>query len=157
MDASTDGWYFDLPGIGIYNFSNHQYVSCTPPDHLRHLPIADLELLAHIVTANVWGAEWNGAHVEGFTDSSACFYLLSNGKSRYDIRLRMARFFAMCQVKLEFHWKTNWISTLENILPDALSRIGSEKYRQIFKTHSDNLGDIPRERLVSPDMFNFGL
>ena len=74
MDASTDGWYGNLPGIGIYNFANDQYVTCTPPEHIRDLHIADLELLAHVVTAHVWWAEWSGAQVDGYTDSSASFY-----------------------------------------------------------------------------------
>ena len=154
-DASSNGWYNELPGIGVYNFSNHEYIACTPPEHLRHLIIADLELLAHVLAANVWGSSWNGHQVTGETDSSACFYLLQNGRTRHEIRLKMSRFFASSQVKNCFRWKTQWIATEENVLPDALSRLGSKKYRDLFQAHCDKLGGIPRQRHVHPEMFNF--
>ena len=35
--ASSDGWIGGLPGIGIFNFSNNEFVTCAPPVHLQEL------------------------------------------------------------------------------------------------------------------------
>ena len=155
-DASSDGWYEGLPGIGIFNFSNNEFVSCTPPPHLQSLIIADLELLAHVVAGNLWGPSWNGHQVTGETDSAACFYLLKNGRTRHQIRLQMSRHFATLQVEHNFKWETKWISTHLNVLPDALSRWGDPKYRKIFSDHFSKLGiNNPVQRHVTPEMFYF--
>ena len=68
----------------------------------------------------------------------------------------MSRHFATSQVKFGFKWQTRWISTHLNVLPDALSRWGSAKYRQIFADHCTKLGIVnPVQLHVSPDMFKF--
>ena len=155
-DASSDGWYGGLPGIGIFNFSTNEYVACTPPPLFRDWIIADLELLAHVLAGNIWGSSWSGHVVTGETDSSACFYLLQNGRTRHQNRLEMSRHFATTQVRNNFQWKTKWISTHLNILPDALSRWGDPKYHKVFHDHCHLLGIVnPVQLHVSPEMFSF--
>ena len=156
MDASSDGWTDGLPGIGIFNFTAKEFVTCPPPPHLQHLHIADLELLAHVLAGNLWGPSWSTHKITGETDSSACFYLLQNGRTRHQVRLEMSRHFSTTQVRHNFKWKTQWISTHLNVLPDALSRWGDPKYRKIFQEHCKKLGiHQPVQRHVTPEMFTF--
>ena len=155
-DASSNGWFGGLPGIGIFNFSKNEFIACSPPAHLCHLDIADLELLAHVIAGNLWGPEWDGQQITGETDSSTCFYLLQNGRTRHQIRLEMSRHFASSQVRFNFKWQTQWISTHLNVLPDALSRWGDPKYHRIFHDECAHLGiRNPVQRTISPEMFNF--
>ena len=61
------------------------------PVHLHQLHIYDLELLAHVLVAQVWGPQFVSQHVQIFTDNIACFCLVWEGRSAFDNRLRMAK------------------------------------------------------------------
>lgn len=155
LDASSDGWYDGLPGLGGFNLSTGEYFACTTPPELSGWHISDLELVCHLLASRLWSTSWRGLHILGHTDNQACFFLLSKGKSRVDQRLRMARTFASLQLEGEFMWESAWISTHDNILADALSRSGEAKYRKIFLSTCSRLGFQPRECVVSPSMFHF--
>ena len=155
MDASSDGWFQGLPGLAGFNHATGDYFACPPPSHLLHLGIADLELLCHLIVARLWAHQWAGVQVTGHTDNQATWHLLRRGRSRVDIRLRMARTFATLQLEQKFQWNSAWISTHDNILPDALSRAGSKHYRDVFSNHCVALGLRTRQCRVTPDMFSF--
>ena len=155
LDASTNGFYDGKPGIGAYNHQNHQYISTTVPPELSEMCIADLELIAHVVSVRVWGPSWKGAEVTIHTDNMATFFLLTNGRSRDDQRLRMSRSVSTCEVTSQCRLISKWIPTSENTLADALSRVGDPAQRRKFQEHCDQLGGIPRQRHVTPEMFSF--
>ena len=155
LDASSNGWKNNLPGIGGYNHASHQYFSVTPPEHLRDLSIADLELLAHIVAFHLWCSEWENAQVMVHTDNAACFYLLTNGRSRDDLRLRMSRWLCMQQVEKGFRTVSSWIPTTENNLADALSRPADPAQQQKFNQYCTELGHAPTSCHVRPEFFEF--
>ena len=155
LDASTDGWYQGLPGLGAYNHKNHEYFTCTTPPELRHLEIADLELLAHVVSLHVWEDQWSKSEVVIHTDNQACWHLLRNGRSRQDIRLRMSRWMATSQIRSDFRVSSAWIPTSENNLADCLSRFGDRTQREKFREHCRSLGGTPSQRHISPDFFKF--
>ena len=155
LDASTDGWYGGLPGLGAYNHKNHQYFSCTVPLELRYLEIADLELIAHVVSLHVWADQWLETQVTIHTDNQACWHLLNNGRSRQDIRLRMSRWMASCQIEKQFRIASAWIPTSENNLADALSRYGDKAQRDKFAEHCESLGGIPSRCRISDSFFDF--
>ena len=155
LDASTSGWYGGAPGIGAYHHQRHEYISVSPPEHLHELHISDLELLAHLLVARVWGPEMDCQQVKVFTDNTACFYLAQNGRSAWDHRLRMARIFATSQINFSYRVEPAWISTSDNWLADALSRPAEKKYRDIFEEFSNGLGARPVQREILPDFFNF--
>lgn len=155
LDASTNGFYDGKPGIGAYNHQNHQYVSTTPPPELSDLCIADLELLAHVVAVRIWGPGWKGCEITIHTDNMATYYLLTNGRSRDDRRLRMSRAVATAEIQSQCRLVSRWIPTTENTLADALSRVGDPAQRRKFQEHCDQLSGIPRQRHVNPEMFNF--
>merc|ERR1712015_12206 len=122
LDASSNGWKNQTPGLGGYNHNTHEFFATTPPPHLQHLSIADLELLAHIVALHIWDHLWENKVVTIHTDNQACWHLLRNGRSREDLRLRMSRWMATQQVNKGFRLTSEWIPTTENNLADALSR-----------------------------------
>lgn len=130
-DASSNGRFNEHPGIGIFNFSNNKYVACTPPDHLQHLEIANHEFLAHVVAGNLWGSLWDDQHV----DSSACFHLLRNGRSRHQIRLQLSRLVATCQVQGNFKWKTQWLFYLTRLVVTVSRSTGTSRIQYAATSH----------------------
>ena len=155
MDASSQGWSDDLPGLAGFNFSTGEYWHGPPPPHLVHLEICDLETLCHVVSCHVWGQSWKHLQILGKTDNMVSFYLFTNGRSRDNIRLEMARFVASSQVTHEFIWTPQWLSTHENVIPDALSRWGSQRYRDIFFRECARLKIVPKKIELLPSFFNF--
>ena len=155
LDASTDGWYQGKPGLGAYNHSNHEYFTAPAPEHLEDLGIADLELLAHVAAVHIWGSSWNGHEVAIHTDNKATYFLLRNGRSREDRRLRMSRTIASQGVQHQFRLISEWIPTTENTLADALSRVGDPAQRNKFDEHCEQLNGIPRQRPVLSEHFHF--
>ena len=155
LDASTTGWSDGSPGIGAYNYDKNEYISVSPPPQLHNLHISDLELLAHVLVARVWGPELESIHVKVYTDNKCCWYLAKNGRSAHDQRLRMARIFALSQVEHNYRVEPAWISTGDNWLADAYSRPADEKSKERIRVFSQNIGVNPIQRHIKPEMFNF--
>ena len=120
MDASGHVWAENLPGLAGFNFARNEYWHGPPPPQYQHLDICDLKTLCHVVSCHLWAPTWNKNQILGQTDNMVSFCLFSNGRSRNDFRLRMARFMASQQVEHEFVWTLEWISTHANVIPDAL-------------------------------------
>lgn len=155
LDASSNGWFGNLPGLAGYNHDTNEYFACPPLPEMCDWHISDLELLCHILAARLWGEQWPKAQVRGLTDNMACYNLVSNGRSRVDLRLRMARTFATLQLEHDYLWVSEWISTKDNTLPDALSRLGDPGFHQIFQAECRRLGVSPTQCPVTPQMFDF--
>ena len=155
LDASSTGWTDGTPGIGAYHHQLNQYISVSPPEHLHDLHISDLELLAHILVARVWGPELHHQHARIWTDNTACFYLIKNGRSSHDRRLKMARIFSFSQIENDYRVEPAWISTTDNWIADALSRPGSAECRLSWEKFAGSLGASPKQRHISPEMFEF--
>lgn len=151
LDASSAGWYGNIPGLAGFNHSTSEFWACGAPSHIQDFHIADLELFCHIIAARVWGCQWKDVHVLGHTDNEPTFYLLKNGRSRIDLRLRMARCFSSLQVSAGFLWETAWISTKLNELPDYLSRSGDPVFRKKFAEACAIRGIVPTQIPVNPD------
>ena len=147
--------YEGKPGLGAYNHENHEYFAVTPPAEYADMEIADLELLAHVVSINLWAPTWTGYDVAVHTDNQACWYLLKNGRSRQDRRLHMSRSIATAGIKSQFRLISEWIPTTENNLADALSRFGDPVQRSKFHEHCALLNNIPRPREIAPAHFVF--
>ena len=157
LDASSNGWLQGKPGLGGYNHHTHQYFSCTVPQELTSWCIADLELLAHVVAFHLWAAHWQKHQVTIHTDNQACFWLLTKGRSREDLRLQMSRWLCMEQVEKNFRMSSAWIPTAENTLADSLSRLGDPKQQQLFNNYAKSLSDTPTRCHVTDQHFNFYL
>ena len=155
LDASSNGWANGAPGIGAYHHGLHEYISVSPPPELHDLHISDLELLGHLLVARVWGSQMAHQHARILTDSECCFFLIKNGRSAHDNRLRMARLYASHQIEHDYRAEPVWLSTTDNWLADALTRTGSEKHRIIFENHCKSIGVTPKQRHISPEMFLF--
>ena len=155
LDASTNGWFQGAPGIGAYNQHLNEYISVSPPPHLHQLHISDLELLAHVLVARAWGPQMASQHVTVHTDNTACFWLVHNGRSAWDHRLRMARLYAMSQIHNDYRAEPAWISTTDNWLADAYSRPAEHKSQQIMAKFVNELGARPTQRHITPEMFDY--
>ena len=155
MDASGHGWAEGLPGLAGFNFATNEYWHGPPPPYLQELDICDLETLCHVISCHVWASTWNKKQILGQTDNKVSFYLFTNGRSRNDLRLRMARFVASQQVEHEFVWTPEWISTHVNVIPDALSRWGTPAYQDIFFKECARLNIVPKKIEIRPEYFDF--
>ena len=155
LDASSDGWHDGKPGLGGYNHELHQYFSCSVPQEFLDWCIADLELIAHVVAFHLWSSKWENKVVKIHTDNQACYWLLTKGRSRSDIRLRMSRWLAMQQIDRDFRMVSEWIPTSENNLADALSREGDPVQRDKFAEYLDRLANTPTRCHVRADCFKF--
>ena len=155
LDASSTGWWGGTPGIGAYHHQLNEYISVCPPAHLHDLHISDLELLAHLLVARVWGPRMQHQHVTIWTDNEACFFLIKNGRSAHDRRLRMARIFAFSQIEMEYRGEPAWISTKDNWIADALSRPSSSQCRLDWENFVGSLGASPKQCHITPEMYKF--
>ena len=155
LDASTTGWSDGSPGIGAYNFDRNEFISVSPPQHLHQLHINDLELLAHVLVARIWGPQMDSVHVKVFTDNTCCWYLSQNGRSAVDQRLRMARIFALSQIEHNYRVEPAWLSTDDNWLADAYSRPADDKSKTRIANFVKSIGVNPTQRHIEPEMYNF--
>jgi hypothetical protein len=67
----------------------------------------------------------------------------------------MARTLASMEHVLSFLWISGGIRSSENVLPDCTSRWGDPKRRATFWQTCSDLGIVPYEDSVTPDMFLF--
>ena len=155
MDASGAGWEGGLPGLAGFNFDTSEFWCGPPPQHLVHLDICDLETVCHVVSCHIWAHTWQHKQILGQTDNQISYFLFTNGRARDEVRLQMARSVASFQVTHNFVWTSEWISTHVNVLPDAASRFGSEKYRKIFFDECTRRGITPKRIPLLPKHFNF--
>ena len=155
MDASTGGWKDGWPGLAGFDYKTGRFFHGPPLEKYKDLPICDLELLCVVIAVNIFSPDWERMLILGETDSEPCFFLLKNGRSREDLRLRMARHIAAKQVQFNFLWKPTWLSTHDNVIPDALSRWNSPKHRNIFFAECSRRGITPVNVPLTPEMFQF--
>ena len=150
LDASKYGHYNGKPGLGAYNFETNEYYHRPVPDHMLDWDIGDLELVNHLVVARVWGPTWAGVEVTGYTDNQSAMHLLRHGRSRSELRLDIAREFASLQQHFHFLWRSDYVSTKDNVLSDCLSRWGSASARELFAQHT---AGIFTSEIFIPDSF----
>ena len=150
LDASKYGDYGNKPGLGAYNFDNHEYYHRPVPDYMVEWDIGTLELVNHLVVARVWGPSWAGLEVTGYTDNQSAMHLLRHGRSRSELRLDIAREFASIQQQFHFLWNSEYISTKDNVLSDCLSRWGSASAREKFVQLTSG---FPTAEIFIPDSF----
>jgi hypothetical protein len=150
VDASTAG-IDGRAAIGAFNFMANQFFKSAVPEESQGWCIADLELLAHVVAARVWGNSWAGLQVVGLTDNEATQKLLSSGRSKIDRRLSMARTFSSLQHRHKFEWVSRHIPGVDNILPDACSRW--DKKQDVFWSHCGTLKIVPTEHVLCDNDF----
>ena len=153
LDASSDGWLDGGPGIGGYNFVTHQFFATGVPPSMATWYIGNLELFAVIIAMSIWGEEWGGHSVHLLTDNEGVRFLLQNGRSRDTLRLHMARSIVGRQFCGNYRIETSRISTEQNTLADALSRLGSPAMWPRFSEICSNNNVVPRRIAVPAEIF----
>ena len=129
--------------VGGFNFNNGEFFKIKVSEEQQEWHICNLELLAHLVAARIWGHLWKGHNVLGHTDNEATEKFLRSGRSKVDLRLVMGRVFWSLQQVYKFTWQTSRLSTKENILADATTRWQTK--RAAFFSEANRLGYSPRE------------
>ena len=106
--------------------------------------INELELLAHLVCVHLWAGRFPGSEVKGETDNESCRLFLDGGRSRIDVRLRMARTLSHFEHRFDFKWVAHRVTTHDNVLPDCLSRWGMPGMQGLFWSQCEalDLGDM---------------
>ena len=153
MDASSDGWLDSGPGIGGYNFVNHQFFATGVPPHMSGWYIGNLELFAYIIALSLWGDQWRGHTVHCLTDNEGVRFLLQNGRTRDPLRLKMARKIVGLQFQGGYRIESARISTDQNVIADALSRLGSADMWHRFSSVCSNNGVVPCRVAVPAELF----
>ena len=153
LDASSNGWHGGRPGLAGVNHSTGEFFAAPAPPEFESWHISAHELICHLIAIRLWGHQWSGQQIRGKSDSEPCVFLLKNGKSRVDLRLHMARTFATLQLTHNCIWQPEWISTKDNVMPDALSRLGEPGSWGRFCSEAARLGIQPKESPISPWMF----
>ena len=153
LDASSDGWLDGGPGIGGYNFVNHQFFATGVPPFMSEWYIGNLELFAVIIAMSIWGKDWGGHSVHLLTDNEGVRFLLQNGRSRDTLRLHMARAIVGRQFRGNYRIETSRISTEQNTIADALSRLGSPAMWPRFTEICRNNDVVPRRIAVPAEIF----
>ena len=155
IDASSHGWLDGGPGLGGYCFATNQYFATGVPAPLSSWHIGDLELLAHVVALRVWGSGWSGHVVNILTDNEGCRHLLGNGRTRDPRRLQLARIIVGLQFSGNFRIESARISTDQNTLADALSRLGDGGMWPRFLAACSASNVVPHRVAVPEDVFHF--
>ena len=156
IDASSSGWLDGGPGIGGFCFANNQYFATGVPSDMAGWHIGDLELVTHIVALRAWGHGWAGHVVNVLTDNEGCRHLIGNGRTRDPRRLQMARVIVGLQFRLNFRLESARISTHQNVLADALSRLGDQGMWHRFLATCTAANVLPSRIDISEDMFDIG-
>ena len=101
--------------------------------------IAQLELFTILVSLRLWGQKLAGRVVRFYTDNQISMHVINRGKSRDEFTLSCLRKIVAITAENQILLRCKFISTRDNILPDALSRwyINSEA-RRIVRRYTDN-------------------
>ena len=155
LDASSNGWERGQPGIGAFCYFNNEYFATGVPDALLDWPIADLELVAYLLAIRAWKHLWSGMEISFLTDNEATRHLLQHGRTRIPRRLAIARAVVAEQVQGNFRISSDRISTSDNIMADALSRLAQPGKADEFKQACANANVVPVRVAVQPEWFRF--
>ena len=155
LDASSNGWDQGQPGIGAFSYFNNEYFATGVPDDLLDWPIADLELVAYLLAIRAWKHLWSGMEVSFLTDNEATRFLMQLGRTRSTRRLAIARAVVAEQVQGNFRISSDRISTTDNVLADALSRLAQPGKADEFKQTCARSNVVPVRVPVQPEWFRF--
>ena len=154
LDASSNGWTDGGPGLGGYCFATHEFFATGVPSSMASWNISDLELLACLVALRLWGKGWSRCSVNLLTDNESVRHLIGNGRTRSPLRLKMARSIVGLQFSGEFRIVPARISTGQNVLADALSRLGEDGMWHRFSSVCSRNDVSPRRILMPASTFD---
>ena len=155
LDASSNGWSGNKPGIGAYSYFNNEYIATGVPDDLLDWPISDLELVAYLLAIRAWKHLWSGMEISFLTDNEATRHLLQHGRTRIPRRLAIARAVVAEQVQGNFRISSDRISTTDNVMADSLSRLAQPGKLDEFNRACVNSNVVPVRVPVQPEWFEF--
>ena len=154
LDASSGAWLDGGPGIGGYCYHRNEYFACGVPSELADWPICDLELIAYLLATRLWHQHWHSHSVSFLTDNESCRYLLESGRSRDPRRLQIVRLLVEEQFTGNFRLQTARITTEDNLVADALSRLGQPGKPEVFTNYCKGYGVVPTRLEIPPEFFS---
>jgi hypothetical protein len=95
------------------------------------MDIAWRELFAMVVCIATFGKKLSGQRVSMKVDNQAIFYCVNNGKSKNPKIMALIRSLYYYTTLYKIEYKAFYLSTHDNILADAISRLGFDQLRNI--------------------------
>ena len=121
-----------LKGFG--GVCQNEYFRGRFPENIRNkVSITQLEMLTVLVAVRIWKEKFSGTYFWIQVDNQAVVAVLNSGASRDAYLQNTLREIAFIAAQFNFVIKARYISTSENIIPDALSRWSEQKSKRIFR------------------------
>ena len=115
--------------------------------------IAVLEMYAILIAVRLWQDRMTGKKIWIKCDNLACVWTINKGKTKHKVMQELMREIAYVSAVKQFWVRAEFIPTLKNEIPDALSRwYQSSEHRRRFKRLTSK-SKINR-RYINPVMFN---
>ena len=106
--------------------AGHHWV---PPPTSYNKNINELEFWPVLLAAKRWGHLWRDCELVFVTDNTQVMHMLNTGRSTNKKCMQWIREMFWLSVKLNFHIKSVYIPTKDNIICDSLSRWGESSAR----------------------------
>ena len=140
-------------GYGAFLSKHNTYLRGEFPKEMQDRNIADLEMLAVLISLKAWGTRLTGRYFWIHVDNEAVAQVINSGRSR-DLFLQNAlREITMLAALHQFVIKAKHISGISNRIPDWLSRWAQTECRQQFNKFS-RVNNLTRT-ITTPDMLQF--
>ena len=95
------------------------------------LSMAFLELYPIVVSAILWGSEWQGKKILFYCDNEATVHIIMKGRSKIQHIMRLMRRLTWCAAKGNFIILAKHIPGVNNDIADALSRFQMSRFRKL--------------------------
>jgi hypothetical protein len=110
----------------------------------KTLSMAFLELYPIVVAAVLWGKDWSGKRILFHCDNLAAVQILTKGRSKEPIIMKLMRRLVMCAATYNFAIYSEHFPGKLNFLADSLSRFQIEKFRQLAPDSEATATPCPR-------------
>jgi hypothetical protein len=143
-----------LKGCGGICFNQYFHTEFPQPIIDRSLPIHQLEFLAVLVGARIWGYLFRGQKIRIYCDNMSVVEVINSSKTKDAFMATCLRELWLVVAQNEFELRAVHLPGEENRVADWLSRwhLG-EKYQELF--HQFTSGSIYQEIVITDKLFEF--
>ncbi|CAF4669767.1 unnamed protein product, partial [Rotaria sp. Silwood2] len=95
---------------------------------------AFFEIIRIVVAAVMWGSQWKRKRICLLCDNQATVNIFNKGRSKSSLIMAFTRRLTLLAIQHQFLLRAVYISTHDNNLADALSRLQINRFRQLLPT-----------------------